>query len=252
MLARTAGDGNQLHRLFCISPCCAIVSASLRLFGGIHVHDATEEQRRVRIAVFGGTGSLGWQVVRYAVEAEYGCKVLSRRADKMPEVPGVQFVQGDAQDGGKVMLTLTGCEAAVIALGTNTKGQEGLLPTATSLVLAGMRKLEISRVIVVSRIGVGESSSQLPLTARVAGSIFKKKEFAEKEEQERLIRESGTEWTIVRPAGFLEGDATGRYSVESEGRGKTAKITREDTADFIIRELSAGEYSGQVVGLSGK
>jgi len=206
----------------------------------------------VRIAVFGGTGGLGWQVLRYAVDAEYGCKVLSRRADKMPDVPGVQFVQGDAQDGGKVMLTLTGCEAAVIALRSNTKGQEGLLPTATSLVLAGMRKLAISRVILVSRLGVGESRSHLGPTARVIGSIFNKKEFAEKAEQEWLIRESDTDWTIVRPAGFLEGNTMGDYTVEVDGQGRPAKITREDTADFIIRELSSGEYTKRAVTLSGK
>jgi putative NADH-flavin reductase len=204
----------------------------------------------VRIAVFGGTGSLGWLVVRQAVEEGYGCKVLTRRAERMPEVPGVQFVQGDARDGGKVMLTLTGCDAAVVALRPGGGEQRGLLPAATSLVIAGMRKLDMERLLVVSRMGVGDSLQRLPLAERIAAMSLRRRVLREHEEQERLVRESDRRWTICRPARFVEGSATGAYRIDPEGTIPSRTITREDSAHCIVQEIANAHYTGRVIALT--
>ena len=205
----------------------------------------------MRIAIFGGTGSLGWLAVRQAVDEGYGCKVLTRRADKMPEVPGVEFVQGDISDGGKVMFTLTGCDAVLVSVRPTTRGQKALLPAATSLIVAGMQKLELSRILTVSALGVGDSLRQLPIPARLAAMSLHRARLREKEEQERIVRGSGLSWTIVRPARFVEGSATGRYSVDQRGTAGAKHITREDAAEFVIRELAEGEYLQQTIALVG-
>jgi putative NADH-flavin reductase len=205
----------------------------------------------MRIAVFGGTGSLGWIIVRQATSAEYGCKVLTRKADKMPEVPGVQFVQGDARDGGKVMLTLAGCDAAIIALRGSGKDRLGLLPSATSLILAGMHKLEIERVVLVSALGVGDSLGKLPLAGRLTGATIKRKELRERAEQERLVRESGLAWTIIRPSKCVDGDASGSYRIAPTEEAIAKPIILDDAAECIVRETAAGEYTKQVIALIG-
>ncbi|MFP4490127.1 MAG: NAD(P)-dependent oxidoreductase [Spirochaetaceae bacterium] len=198
----------------------------------------------MRIAVFGGTGKTGWPAVRYAIDSGYGCKVLTRNPERMPSTPGVEFVEGNATNGGKVMLTLTGCNAVLVALKRGKKAPEGLLTTALSHIINGMKKLEIQRLVVLGILGTDGTLSQLPLSRRLSLSSVNKKELEDLEAMENLVSTSGLEWTILRPAVLTEEDRTGRIRPGTDRETKAGPIGREDLASFAVGEIEKKAYVG--------
>ncbi|MFO7850731.1 MAG: NAD(P)H-binding protein [Spirochaetia bacterium] len=196
----------------------------------------------MRIAVFGGTGKTGWLAVRYAVDKGYGCKVLTRNPERMPSTPGVQFVEGNAVNGGKVMLTLTGCSAVLVALRRGKKAPEGLLSTSISHIITGMKKLEIQRLVVLGALGTEGTLSQLSLSRRLSLSGINKKELEDLEAMEKLVSSSGLEWTLLRPAGLTEEEKTGNFRLGTDNETKVGPVGREDLAFYAVEEIEKKAY----------
>jgi uncharacterized protein YbjT (DUF2867 family) len=76
--------------------------------------------------------------------------------------------------------------------------------------------------------------------------------FADKEVQERTIRDSTLDWVIVRPAALTNGPRTGRYR-HGQNVGHwlfTRKVSRSDVADFMLKQLTEKEYLHMSPGVS--
>jgi putative NADH-flavin reductase len=70
--------------------------------------------------------------------------------------------------------------------------------------------------------------------------------------QEAIIRESALDWVIVRPTALTNGPRKGVYRFGS-GIGDwffQTKISRADTADFMLKQVSAVDYLRQTLGLA--
>ncbi len=81
---------------------------------------------------------------------------------------------------------------------------------------------------------------------------FLKQVFLDHELQENYVRNSGLDWTIVRPAAFTEGEKTGNYKHGFDATDKSLKlkIARADVADFILKQLESGIKPFKSPGLS--
>ena len=56
--------------------------------------------------------------------------------------------------------------------------------------------------------------------------------------QERIIRRSRLDWTIVRPTILTNGPRTGNYRVLVDPRDWTSGfISRADVADFLVKQI---------------
>ncbi len=62
--------------------------------------------------------------------------------------------------------------------------------------------------------------------------------YEDKDREETIIKASAVDWLIVRPGMLTNGIRTGKYRVLTNMNGVTAgKISRNDVADFILRQL---------------
>jgi len=63
---------------------------------------------------------------------------------------------------------------------------------------------------------------------------------------------SSLEWVIVRPAALTNGPRTGAYrsGFRPTDRSITAKISRADTADFMLKQLTDNTFLRKTPGLS--
>ena len=76
--------------------------------------------------------------------------------------------------------------------------------------------------------------------------------YADKDLQQQAVRESGLDYTIVRPARLTMAKGTGRY-IALVGPGSIpSPIARADVACFILDLLSTREYVGKTVSLGGQ
>ncbi|MEI8093602.1 MAG: NAD(P)H-binding protein [Spirochaetales bacterium] len=210
------------------------------------------------IAVFGGTGKTGRLVVQLALAAGHKVKVLARDPDKIPPAFGLEFVAGDALDGGRVMATLTGCEAAVIALGNVKGGPVDVCSRVTDLIVQAASKTGTKTVVAMTSLGVGNSRNDVPWVFRVIGDLFLKKMMDDKAVQEDQLRASALNWVIVRPSGLTDAPATGQalsgtgkmMTSFPQGRTPKGQVTRADVAAFLLATATDGKYARQTWFLS--
>ena len=128
----------------------------------------------MRIAIVGGTGTLGAEAAREFKRRGHGVRVLSRRAPRFAV---------DLRDGSGLAEALDGVDVVIDAANGNRK----LLVDGTARLLGAAKQAGVRHYVGVSIVGVD----------RVGGRYYKAKLA-----QEEQIRRAGVPWTIVRATQF--------------------------------------------------
>jgi putative NADH-flavin reductase len=127
------------------------------------------------------------------------------------------------------------------------------LSEGTKIVIRAMEKLGVRRFICESSLGVGDSKGQLGFIYNwLLIPLFLRNIFVDKEAQEKVIGDSNLDWVIVRPGALTNGPRTGKYHswVGPEDKSIRRRISRADTADFMLRQLSEDGYLGKAPAVS--
>jgi len=204
----------------------------------------------MKILVIGATGGTGREVVRQALEKGHHVNALARSAaDAAPLLPGADIHEGDARDDVAVAKALAGCDGVISALGTKMSllHEETLLSTATRVLIDVMKKQGVTRLVCVTGIGAGDSHGHGGfLYDNIVQPLLLKSTYHDKNRQEAEIRESGLDWTIVRPTNLTDGPATGAIRALTDLTDfHGGSIARADVARFLITELEERRWSGK-------
>jgi hypothetical protein len=98
--------------------------------------------------------------------------------------------------------------------------------------------IEIRRLICVTGLGAGDSRGHGGLLYNAGLCLFLGRVYADKDVQERIIRQSRLDWTIVRPTILTYGLRTGTYRVLVDQRDWTSGfISRADVAEFLVMQI---------------
>lgn len=214
------------------------------------------ERADLTILVIGATGPTGIEVCKQALQAGMKVRVLVRTPSRLPSevLLGVDVVQGDVLNGESLAAALRGVDAVVSALGTPLQRKPvTLLSRGTQNLVQAMTQAGVARLLCITGMGAGDSRGHggflydrliLPL---LLGQIY-----LDKDRQEQVVRESGLEWTLVRPAFLTNGERTGQYRciTRFEPQDRMGKIARADVAHFLVQELQRGAHLRQVANLS--
>ncbi len=200
----------------------------------------------MHIALFGATGGTGHQVLVQALEAGHSVTALVRDPSKLAGHDRLTVAQGDVLDQAAVNACVEGTDAVACVLGTRpgTKG-EPVEARGTERVLAAMAEQGVRRIVVVSSMGVGDSREQIPWFFRMVMNLTLKRIFQAKEEQERLVMASDSDWTIVRPSGLTDGSRTGSYRHGLDRSVTGSRVSRADVAHFVLEQLGEDTYLKQ-------
>jgi uncharacterized protein YbjT (DUF2867 family) len=166
---------------------------------------------------------------------------------------GVEVCRGDVLDRASLAAALTGVGAVVSALGTKLEPRPvTLLSRGTRNILAAMERAGIARLICITGMGAGDSRGHGGfLYDRLLLPTLMKQVYADKDRQERVIRDSQLDWTIVRPARLVNRAAHGGYRTITKFDGeRMTTISRADVAAFIIKELREHRFSRATVNLT--
>ena len=202
----------------------------------------------MQIALFGATGGTGSQVLEQALAAGHGVRALVRDPTKLAERDGLVVIQGDVLDQGVVERCVAGSDAVICVLGSH--GGEPVEDRGTEHILAAMKGQAVRRLIAVTSMGVGDSIDQVAAFFRAIMKLTLKRVMEAKERQEKAIMASGLDWTIVRPGGLTDGPRTGNYLSGIDKSIQATRVSRADVADFVLRELAAGEFIGKTPAVS--
>src|SRR4029077_10410629 len=98
---------------------------------------------------------------------------------------------------------------------------------ATATVCRAMHDSGVSRIVVMSVLGIRDSADKAGIFGRVIIPLFMKKAVSDRVRLEEVVEESGLQYTLVRAARLVDGRATGKYAAGPDVRANmTSKVTR--------------------------
>jgi len=200
----------------------------------------------MNIALLGGSGRIGSEVLDMLLADDHEVQVLARSAASVRPAAGLTVTEGDALDPASVAAVVKGADAVVSALGPRGARSPGLLAGAAGVTVAAMNDAGVRRLIAVSAAGafIGADPDTGALTKFVLPRVLAKP-FADVRRMEDVIRASGLEWTLVRPTRLVGGLATGRYRTRSDFPPQGGmKVSRADVAQFVVDALSQHSWIG--------
>lgn len=208
-----------------------------------------------KVLVFGASGRTGRLIVSKLLEEGYWVNAFVRNFKKTDAVRHDHFsvTEGDIRDAEAVGRAVKDGDIIVSALGNMKLAQNTIISDGVSNIISAMKLHGKSRLIFISSLGVGDSKGQLGLIYNLIYlPTFLRNVFRDKERQEKLIHESGLEWTIVRPAHFLPFPLPLRYRVcVMPSRPRVLPVmSRRHTAGFIVKECADNNYLQKNTALS--
>ncbi len=202
-----------------------------------------QDQSPQRVAVVGGNGQIARLLHPMIVAAGHTPVALvrkeSQRADLEDLGAEVRLLDLETSDVAGYQEAFTGCSAVVFAAGG---GGDGSIERKRSVDLEGStksieaaRSAGIRRFVQISAIGVDD---ELPDdTAEVWKAYVEAKRDAD-----AALRESGLDWTILRPGRLTDDAPTGMVQLGTDV--ERAEIPRGDVAAVVVAALLEDAASG--------
>ena len=203
----------------------------------------------MKLAIFGATGKTGIEIVKQTLEQGHTVTAFVRDSTRLAiEDERLTIVVGDAFDPASVAQSVQGQNAVICALGAGSELKKTTVRTAGTInIISGMQKYNVKRLIVVTAMGVGESWNTFSMMNKFFFATLLKSSRDDHETQEAAVKESGLDWTIIRPSGLTDTPRTGIYEVGENIPAATSKIARADIADLILKELEQNALIGKAV-----
>ena len=208
----------------------------------------------MKLVIFGATGSVGEQVVEQALDQGHQVTAFARTPAKLDiQHPNLALFQGDVTNLASVEQAIQGQEAVICVLGGGKNLSSTVRSEGTQQIIRAMEQSSVRRLICQSTLGAGDSWGNLDFYWKyIMFGFILRKVFADHQLQERYVKQSHLDWTIVRPSAFIDGPRTGSYRHGFSGSDKLSnlKIARADIADFLLKQLASDTYLGKTPGLS--
>ena len=207
----------------------------------------------MRILIFGATGGTGRYVVSQGLEQGRHVTAFCRnQAMLAAKHPNLTIVEGGLSDHHAITHALNGVNAVISVLGNTTRKAlfkpNNVISQNLPNIISAMQQGKVERLLFVTSFGVnGKIFWPEKLLLR---TLFRNL-FADLPVQEKLIKDSGLDWTIVRPARLTNGPKTGECrSGENIYIHPFSSISRADVADFLLKEAVSPEYQRKVATIS--
>lgn len=217
----------------------------------------------MRVTVIGASGGIGREFVRQAIAADHEVTAVIRDSassesavrewERVPVGgPGrLQVAVVDSLSPGALVGAVSGRDAVVSALGP--RGRSGD-PTVNSrgvrAAVMAMQEAAVTRIVAVSAAPLFTEGSLLfrAVLRRVAWALFGT-HYADLERMETVLRESGLDWTTVRPERLTDRAGSGRPVLTADRPGASLSVPRADVAAAILRLLPDPAAVGHAVGV---
>lgn len=192
----------------------------------------------MRLLIFGATGGTGRQLLTQGLAKGYKITAFVRN----PTVLAIQhknlsLIQGNILEENDVTNAIKGQDVVISVLGNKTSNAlwkaNTIISDGVKHIIAGMKKEKVERLVFVASFGVNE---KIFFPEKLFIRIILKNIFTDIPRQEKAIKQSGLDWTIVHPARLINALRTGKYNVgEHLPIGLFSKIARSDVADFLLK-----------------
>jgi uncharacterized protein YbjT (DUF2867 family) len=194
-------------------------------------------EARDLVLVIGGTGRTGWHVVEYAIKSDYEVRATTRdisKASNFQKYSNLNWIELDIREPEQLSKAMSGVNYVVSTVGGACRENpnsaryvdyEGLVNIANAI-----KGSEVSQLVVTSSVNAGLTQQSLN---EFCGNTLIWKWLGED-----YVRDSGLNYTIVRPGGLDIGKNTDRrIRIGGDRAFTTGVISRVDVAQVLIDVL---------------
>jgi uncharacterized protein YbjT (DUF2867 family) len=217
----------------------------------------------MRVLVLGATGGSGRAAVEALVARGHEVTAFARGAAEFPA--GVRTAIGDATVAADVDRAVRGQDAVVVTLGiaesplrVRLRGSAGtpmdVRSRGTEHVVTAMRAHGVRRLVVQSSYGVGPTRDRLPLSSRLVFALLLRPQIDDTERQERVVRDSGLDWTLVQPVTLTNGDEPATWSTDGQTEGMAVqgkRVSRRALGVLLADAVADAGLVGRTLAVSG-
>lgn len=209
----------------------------------------------MKVLIIGATGGTGKELVKQALERNLQVSAFVRNPNKLKmKNDNLKVFKGDVLNPDTLSDAVKNQDAVLCALGHKRWFYpNNILSQGTKNIIQIMEHHNVSRFICETSLGLGNSFGRMGLYYTLFTIPFILPFYYwDKSRQEKIIKESSLNWTIVRPGALNNRKKRGKYKVgEKVGNWIwTVGISRADTADFMLDQLSDNKFIKKIVGIA--
>ena len=224
----------------------------------------------MKLTIVAATGGIGHHLLEQAVAAGHDVTTVVRNPSRLPRelAAQVRTVTADlaTADPSELQPAFAGADAVLSGLGSRPGKDPGVASRGTRAIVAAMQATGVRRIVVVSAAPIGTVPSpgrptpprhdpgdgflMRNLLAPLTKAALRRR-YADLALMEDLLRDSGLDWTVVRPPRLTDKPPTGTYRT-AYGRNvrRGLQVSRADVAHLMLRALDQPETIRQVVGIA--
>jgi putative NADH-flavin reductase len=220
----------------------------------------------MKLTIFAATGGIGRQILEQALAAGHDVTAVARNPRTLPgEVRAVTADLADA-DPAALEPAVAGADAVLSGLGPRKRSDAGIASRGTRVITQAMQATGVRRVVVVSAAPVSTVASpgrpdpprhdpgEGLVTRHLATPLLRaalREVYADLALMEDVLRDSGLDWTVVRPPRLTDRPATGAYRT-AYGRNlrRGLFVSRADVAHLMLEVLEQPGTIGQAIGVA--
>ncbi|MGV9332395.1 NAD(P)H-binding protein [Nocardia sp. NPDC003726] len=191
------------------------------------------------IVITGATGTIGSEIIRQLSERGTAIRAVTRDPDRADVPAGVEVARGDYTDVASMAKAMAGAEAAFIV---GVLGPE--YAELDRALIATARDAGVGRIVKLSAIGTGDTGLGRVGTWHMPG--------------EQAARESGVDWTILRPSSFASNTLSwaaairvGQPVPNTTGDAAQGVVDPRDVAAVAVEALVSADHAGRIYTLTG-
>ncbi|MEU9131439.1 NAD(P)H-binding protein [Kitasatospora sp. NPDC048540] len=221
----------------------------------------------MRLTIFAASGGIGRLLLHQATDAGHDVTAVVRDPGRLPATPA-RVLTADLADPDPATLraAVEGADAVLSALGPVSKAEAGVAWRGTDAIVTAMRETGARRLVAVSAAPVGTVPSPgRPHPPRhdpgdglvlrtLAYPLLKavlRAHYADLARMEDVLRDSGLDWTAVRPVYLSDKPVTGTYrTAHDQNLRHGTSISRADVAHCMLAVLTRPATVGRTVSVA--
>lgn len=220
----------------------------------------------MKLTIFAATGGVGRHVLEQAVAAGNDATVVVRDPKRVSAKVRAITADLTTADPDALAHAVEGTDAVLSCLGPRSKAEAGVVSQGTRAIVAAMKATDIRRLVVISAAPIGTVPSPgrpkppkhdpgdgffiRNLGAPLVKAVFHT-QYADLAVMEDVLRDSGLDWTAMRPPRLTDKPGTGAYRT---ARGQNVRggrsISRADVARGMLRVLDQADTIGHTIGIA--
>jgi putative NADH-flavin reductase len=206
----------------------------------------------MKVAIVAASGMTGTQLIEQALAAGHSVIGLARTPENIAsDDPRVTKRKADAFDAESIIAGLEGADAVITSVGKRDLMDKryNLSTVAHEAVIAGMRKHNINRLLVISSTGAARIERD-GLQRRIY-LFLRRKYYRDMFEMEQQVMSSGLDVTVLRAPYLVDEGVPDKYHViEDETYPVGINITRSNLAKFLVDELENRQWNKRVIAVA--